>query len=206
MKSVNITARGSSRYVHLCEFSEERYLKDLKLKITNYPDIFVYAMKGKDIVGCMGLNLTVKSPLFKEDLSLLRVLSTRNIDNYAEQSIFVVESNNPVCVPLLIATTAMYSHFIGINHLVYAGINVSCRTIEKLGFDTTKIGETSIDCLSPKMRENYRNWHEMHNPVTYLLDTNKAPQIFYDFFYRFRKKVICSYDFEAKGKIQGQKV
>ncbi len=195
MKLVNITFRGTSMYQQLCEFSSRRYLEDLKLKISNYPDIFVYATSKKGIEGCMGLNQRIRSPLFKEDLSLLRNLSADDV-NCGEQSVFVVERRSPTCVPFLIAVTAMYGHYLGMTHIVYAGIDVSCRTIEKLGFDTKKIGKTSIDCLDERTRENYRNWHDAHDPVTYLLNTGKASAILNKLVERFQNKIVCSYDFK----------
>ncbi|MEK7802353.1 MAG: hypothetical protein AAB276_07860, partial [Pseudomonadota bacterium] len=132
---------------------------------------------GEQYVGCMGLHDGLTADMFSKDARVKTM-----IDSYhpgtrvGEQGVFVIEHFCPG-VPLLIALVSEYAHYCGIQKIAYAAIDVSRKTIDRLGYRVDVCGVVDLDTFPVSERPNYVRWHTMHNPLLCILDTTDAPRI-----------------------------
>lgn len=177
MKTMHLIEQSDHDYAKACAFAQRIYTKQLSIHISHFPEQLFVIMDGETIVGCMGLNRALTFDLFLNDTRVRRMLHTYpSRTRVAEQSVFALEG---FCagVPLLISSVALYAHYSGIDRIAYAAIDVSRRTIERLGFPIHECGPVTLDVLMPGDRENYRRWYETHHPTTCILDTRAAPEV-----------------------------
>lgn len=177
MKIVELYTAADPGYKETCQFAERIYADQLSFTITHFPEYF-FAIRDEDVIaGCIGLNSKLTSPLFLNDQNVQRVISESDPKTlFCEQSIFALD-NYSLGVPILISVVTEYAFSLGIDKLVYAGIDVSRRTIAHLGFLVTECGPVDLSTLPPAERGKYELWKRTQNPVTCILDTKDAPRI-----------------------------
>jgi len=179
MKTIELYQQKDPQYAAVCTFAQRVYQQQLSFCITHFPEYFFALRDGVQIVGCIGLNSELSSPLFLNDKRVRAVMqelppSTR----FCEQSIFALDHYS-LGVPVLIAAITEYAQALGIDKLVYAGIDVSRRTIAHLGFPVIECGSVDLCVLPQEERKKYELWNTTQHPVTCMLDTTNAPAIAY---------------------------
>lgn len=188
MKYLEIIKRHDSAYQAACDFSNQIYLDRLGSPIRRPPDVLVAIVDNGLIQGCIGLDLQVNSSLFVNDLRFLNY--TRKIKAeavIAEQNIFAVD-RLPSAIPVLISAITAYAESLSIDMIAFAGIPMSCKTVQRLGYELVILGPTDIELIDHKERWVFKNWIETYQPNSCLLYTNNASAILDATLERFSKK------------------
>lgn len=178
MKHIHLATPGSALYNEACIFANSLYQEKLRTTTNTPSKIMLVATEKRNIVGCIGLNPSVTSDLFLTDLRyqrFVRQLPRNTI--IGEQNIFAVR-DYPAGVPLLIAGIAAYGKVIGVQHIAYAGVNVSCKTVDKLGFTVQTLGNTLHPHCAAAQKEKYQCWLHDFQPVSCVLSTCNTADIF----------------------------
>lgn len=161
MKIIEAHRKEEVGYEKVFNFAKEIYLKDLSFTLIKPPDFLFSANDGLKIFGCIGLNVSVKLPLITRNPNLQHLASDKSV---AEQSVLAVD-NCSRCLPILIAVLARYAHYLGFKKMVFAGIGVSIKTVERLGFSFTEYWPVQQQFLLPEEKPIYAKWFSLYKPV-----------------------------------------
>ncbi len=192
MKTITVYKEHDAGYSETCALAKRIYKEQLSFSLEHFPELLFAIVDETHVVGCMGFNTSLTSPLFHSD-TRVRALQKQSgpFTLFGEQSVFALEHCS-VGVPLLIAVVAEYAQSIGISRIAYAGIEVSMKTIEHLGFQVTKCGDVDLDLLPFHERSNYEPWNETYHPITCVLATDNAAAITHNLLTRFAHRVCLS--------------
>ncbi|MFT7506913.1 MAG: hypothetical protein ACI92I_000049 [Acidimicrobiales bacterium] len=177
MKKIELFGSDSAGYPAVSTFAQEIYWSKLSFSLNHFPELFFAITEDDHILGCMGLNTNVRSPLFLNNFYFKQYTANqgKNI-KISEQSVLALNRYS-LGLPILISVTAAYAHSIDIQRIVYAGIDVSCKAIESLGYQVTKCGQVDLGTLPHQEQKNYIPWRETYNPEIYILDTQPSNTI-----------------------------
>ena len=187
MKTVSLIQQSHAQYPEVISFANQVYERELGSGAAYKPTWFFTLFADDTVRGCLGLNRTVVSRLFRNDIRLRQWQSTHR-GQMCDQAFFAVD-RVPFGVPALICAAAAFAETVGIRYIVFAGINATCRTIDKLGFKVRVIGETRIDIVPDDMQQTLSLWQQSHQPVTCVLDTAGSQEICTNVFHRHHKRV-----------------
>jgi len=191
MKSVELTLPGEASYDQACAFASEVYAKELGVHLSHFPEALFTIADGTRVVGCIGLNLSLHSPLFAQDarLSVLRQADPHLA--YCEQSILALRHFS-IGLPILISVAARYAQINHKDRVVYAAIGVSQKTIRHLGFETQEYGKVDLSLLPDEVRPQYEFWQQTFDPVCCFLKTQRAGMIYSTLLQRLGGKVMLA--------------
>jgi len=194
MKTIDIITPEHVSYQPVCEFANTVYQDTLRATTRTPPEILFAALENNNVFGCVGLSASVSSSMFLNDERYKKALQGYPSDiHIGEQNILAVRQF-PAGIPLLIASGSAYAHQLGIQKIAFAGIEVSCKAIKRLGFDLTVVGEVLPSTFSVEERIKYALWLERHRPISCILDTTKAPIICKKIMERFSKKARLAFE------------
>jgi hypothetical protein len=177
MKTIELYTKTDYKYAEVCAFARRIYARQLSFTITHFPEYFFAVTEGEEIMGCIGLNSTIRSPLFLNDPRIQDVIKQTGPNvHFCEQSIFALDRYS-LGVPLLIAVITEFAESLGAQKLVYAGVDVSRKTIARLGFEVKECGPTDITAIPLPERTKYMHWQQAQHPVTCVLSTKGAALI-----------------------------
>lgn len=193
MKVIEMYEPKDSEYENVCRFASKIYLEELEFNITDFPDIFFTVIdEENDIIGCMGLNKLVRCPLFTRDSRFKQVLEKKSpVEPFGEQSILATNNYGP-STALLIAAMGEYAYYNGISKITFAGIDVSIKIIQYLGFYITEYGLANKDVLLPEEKKNFSKWFDLYKPTLCAVNSKQALSISKKFFERFDGKIKLS--------------
>lgn len=176
MKSFSFTRRGEPDHDAAGAFAARVYREELAFDLRSLPDVFFVLRSNGAVVGCIGCNHDLHCPLFRFDPRVREFLNGiwagRTV---IEQSVLAV-SKSPIALPLLVSAVSSYAHYAGADGLLFAGIEVSTRTVSKLGFALERIGIADKRVIPPEELPNYELWFTLHDPILFLLRTDTAPE------------------------------
>lgn len=164
-------------YGQVWDFAHREYISRLSADVLHKPHQFFAAMVEDQVVGCLGLNDNVVSSIFLNDLRFQRLQHSWKPGVRAIDQSFFTVTGYTIAVPALIAVAAAHSECIGISKIAYAGIDVSCRTIDRLGLEVTNLGPANLKLVSEEMQQVMSVWHKQFNPVVCVMDTHGAREI-----------------------------
>lgn len=188
MKHIQITTPDSALYTDACQFADRVYKDTIHAGIRNPPNTLIVATEHNTIFGCIGINPTVTTSLFVNDRHYQDFVDTLPRDTrIGEQNIFAID-RFPAGIQVLLTAAISYARSIHLDKIAFAGIAVSCRTIEQLGYTVTVLGNTSPDVFSETERHKYAYWLTMHQPLSCIIDTEKTEDICHAVATRFAHK------------------
>lgn len=172
---VNVYRATDQQYVRIATWAQQQYQGRIHNTIGRFPDYLIAIERGREILGCIGLNEQIHCPLFQHDERCLMRSADYGPGACCEQSVLLVAENFPRALPILIAAVTFLAYQVGYTYLIYAGIKQSIKTINALGLHTSEIGPVDLSVLPSKaMQENYAPWYEANNPVYFALQTRSA--------------------------------
>lgn len=194
MITISLTSPSEPDYEPVIAFANSVYTEEFTEAATHRPEHVLVAYREKEIVGCLGLNDSLVSPMFTGDIRFQSFWRTHGRNrSIVDQSFFAVR-RSAVAVPSLIASAAAYAAAIGIDFVAYSGISVSCRTIDKLGFDVTTLGVVNVKLGPAVMQKSLQVWHDKHTPLACILKTSDARNICQALVERHKLRVSIDHD------------
>ncbi|MCA9354807.1 MAG: thermostable hemolysin [Candidatus Kaiserbacteria bacterium] len=198
MKSLELITPEHAQHKQVVSFVNSVYERTLHVSARNPPETLLAAIEGENVFGCIGFNHSVQWHFFKDDPRYQRAVSMFPSDTrIGEQSMLAI-SGFPAGVPLLFSALAAYAEHVGIQKIVFAGIGVSCRTVEQLGFSVDVLGPTAEAVTSPQDRAHYAYWLEQFQPQTCILDTTRAQDVYHNVAGRFTRKAHLAPSLQAQ--------
>lgn len=176
MKSIELTLPDEPLYERACAFAKEVYAEELSMQLTHFPEVIFAIADSTKVVGCMGMNRALHSPLFVNDTRLSHIRNAEPAVAYCEQSILALRHFS-IGLPLLISVAARYALVHQKDRVVYAAIGVSQKTIKHLGFQTQEYGKVDLDLLPREIRKEYETWYHTFDPMCCFLETHNADVI-----------------------------
>jgi len=188
MKTIELVTPTDSHYGRVRDFAQVLYDDTIRVHIHTPPEMFFAVFEGEKVYGCVGLRTEVLSEFFLNDRRYLDALAGYSPGVWVgEQSVFAVKDFPPGLFLLFAAGTA-YAYHKGIKKIAFAGIDITLKVLQNLGYEITSLGETDPSTLSAAGLRVYKYWLDHCRPVSCILDTAKAPVILKNALQRFSRK------------------
>lgn len=199
MKTLEYYVAGEAGYDRSARFAARIYKEKLDFTLTHFPE-FLFAIEEDEVVfGVIGLNHGIHNTLFTNDKTLMNTLTSQesSMGPLGEQSILAIDGCS-IGLGMLIATFGEYAYYKGIEGIVFAGIDVSLRTIAHLGFNTLILSPADRHVLPLDEQENYAKWFSLYTPIVAILPTCEAPKISMHELERHKKRIRLQGKFEKE--------
>lgn len=199
MKTLEYYVANETGYDRAACFAAKIYREKLNFHLTHFPE-FLFAIEENEMVlGVIGLNRNIHNTLFTCDAPLMKTLATKasQMGHLGEQSILAIDGCS-IGLGMLIATFGEYAYYTGIDGIVFAGIDVSLRTIAHLGFNTVILSPADRHVLPLDEQENYAKWFSLYTPIVAILPTCEAPNISMYELERHKKRIRLQGKFEKE--------
>ena len=174
MKTVEIHSKGSVGYEEAMSFARRIYRDRLSATLTasHEPDVMFAVREGGRMTACMGINRTIHNGMIRGDSRVRFAL--RTVDHgAAEQSILAIEQCS-VALVSLVSLVAQYARTVGFSTIVFMGIAVSLKTIERLGLNLRILGPVDRSLIPAGHEHIYDQWLRDHDPQVCVVDTGSA--------------------------------
>lgn len=192
MKTIFLCEQGSADYERASAFAKRIYRDELSFILDDPPEIFV-AIEDPDrsIRGAIGLNRQLTRSLFLNDRRVMEHLTTYDHGAIAEQSVLALERTE-LGLPILLATLASVAHHRKIPWIVFAGIDVSLRTLDRIGLSVNAICDADQATLRDDERSNYVKWFSLYTPIVCTIATAQARDVCIQLLERWKHRVRLS--------------
>lgn len=192
MKTICLYERGEPGYEIAAAFAKRVYRDELAFILDDPPELFL-AIENEQasVQGAIGMNRHLTRTLFLEDPRVMRVLQKDGLDETAEQSVLALEGAE-LALPIFFAVLAAIAYERQIDRIVFAGINVSLRTLERIGFAIREICPADPATLHEDEKSNYVKWFSLYTPIVCTVETKDARAIALRLLQRWKHRIALS--------------
>lgn len=176
MKTIVLLAPGTPEYANALAFAQRIYREALSFHLTHGPELFLAILDGDTVSGVIGLNMRITNSLFVRDPHIQGWLTDRRTRTIAEQSVLALERTE-IGLPLLFAVLAALAETSDISGIIFAGIDVSLRTIAHLGLSVEEIAPADQQVLRREEHPDYAKWFSLYTPIVCVVNTANATEI-----------------------------
>lgn len=176
MKTIVLLTPGTPEYANALAFAQRIYREALSFQLTHGPELFLAILDGDAVSGVIGLNMQITNSLFVRNPHIQEWLASRRSRTIAEQSVLALERTE-IGLPLLFAVLAALAETRRISGIIFAGIDVSLRTIAHLGLSVEEIAPADRQVLRKEERTDYAKWFSLYTPIVCVVNTADATTI-----------------------------
>lgn len=187
---LDIVSCTDARYEATRAFAFSIYRKRYGVNPVNQPDVILTLSSDGDLVGCLGLNHSLKCRMFSDDHRLLDfcIETGTHPDSVISHAVLAVDKSLRT-LRLLLGAAAAYAQHTQKQKIVYAGAGTFAKAIRSLGFAVDVLGPVNIDLVPQHERPGMDQWQELCDPQLSIMETTHGVQVCDNRLNRFGVKV-----------------